>query len=81
MPHEEEFQELCETIVERVYEEVGNRLGSEETVRLASELAVAILLAFGEADEPVPEMAGVAMEEFFRNRGIVDAGDEWKWVN
>jgi hypothetical protein len=76
-----EFQSLCRTIVTRVYGALGSTLASEEIVQLASELAVAIVLALGEADEPVPEVATFAMETFFRSHGIVDVGDEWRWVN
>jgi hypothetical protein len=76
-----EFQSLCQTIVTRVYGALGSTLASDEIVQLASDLAIAIVLALGEADEPVPEVATFAMETFFRSHGIADVGDEWRWVN
>jgi hypothetical protein len=33
------------------------------------------------AIQPEPAVAADAMERFFRGKGIVDAGEEWRWVN
>jgi hypothetical protein len=71
---EEEFWDLCETIVERVYSTLGSRLGSEEIVRLASELGVAIILGFAESENPQPEMAFQ-----IGGRILPDPGNCWCW--
>lgn len=79
---ENEFSRLCERIVRVTYEAVGTRLSTEEIVELASELATEIMLTFQAASEPVPSMAGEAMEKFFRGKGIADVGDNrWHWMN
>jgi hypothetical protein len=83
MTPEETFRQLCTMIVEKVYESVGTRLGSEEVIRLSSELVAVIPLEFREAEEPVPEMAGEAAEKFFQGHGIIDIDDGtgWRWMN
>jgi hypothetical protein len=77
-----ELDALCQTIVGRVYASLGSRLESQEIARLAAELACEITLAiYLEAVQPQGEVATEALDTFLQRQGIVDAGEEWRWVN